>query len=184
MIRVLRESKEAPLQVQERVSRAGGANRFGEPNFRVMWGWNRLDWMGGKWTDRDAHGNVTREVIELRHVPKYVPHDRWHIERWMPPEIYGSPADWCSNTLEREDGILIPALGPYPARGEYEHCFTLQSPAGEFLALTPTVCDGVIHAIEWSRHRTPVERREAIGCREARLSKQWDLAAEKFLGAI
>jgi len=104
VILVTRETHEAPASVQERVARAGGRNRFGEPNFRVVWGGSRLAWIGGRWTDRDAHGNITREIIELRHVPKYAATERWHIERWTPPESYGAPAQWYAQTTEIEDG--------------------------------------------------------------------------------
>ncbi|MFZ0967906.1 MAG: hypothetical protein WAN13_06495, partial [Candidatus Acidiferrales bacterium] len=94
MIRVIRETHDTPPAIAERLARAGGWNRFGEPNFRVVWGWSRLSWIGGRWTDRDAHGNIIRSTIELRRVPKYLPFDRWHIERWVSPEIYGSPNVW------------------------------------------------------------------------------------------
>lgn len=137
LIRVIRETHKTPASVEERVARAGGLNRFGEPNFRVVWGGSRLAWIGGRWTDRDAHGNVIRESVELRRVPKYVPLDRWHLERWMPPEAYGSPEGWYTQTVETEDGIRVPALGPYPSRGEYEHCFTLEGSRGEFVPLSP-----------------------------------------------
>ena len=126
MIQVIRETHEAPASIQKRIARAGGLNRYGEPNFRVVWGGSRLTWIGGRWTDRDASDNIIREAIELRQVPKYFPHDRWHIERWTPPEFYGSPEIWYAQTIEVEDGIRIPTLGPYPARGEYEHSFTLE----------------------------------------------------------
>ena len=54
-------------------------------------------------------------------------------------------------TIERENGVSIPALGPYPSRGEYEHCFTLEGPRGEFIQLTTTVAEHIARAIEWSR---------------------------------
>ncbi len=181
MIRVLRETHDAPAAIQERVSRAGGANRFGEPNFRVVWGGARLAWIGGRWTDRDAHGNVLREAIELRRVPKYIPEDRWHIERWMPPESYGSPDDWRAQTTEIEDGIRVPALGPYPARGEYEHCFTLQTAQGDFLPLTASACDWIVRAIEWSRRQPRPANRAAINARETRRSSDWERTADDML---
>jgi hypothetical protein len=56
-----------------------------------------------------------------------------------------------AQTIETEDGIRIPALGPYSSRGEYEHAFTLESASGEFIPLTPTACDWIIRAIEFSR---------------------------------
>jgi len=181
VIRVLRETHEAPAVVQQRVARAGGANRFGEPNFRVVWGGSRLTWIGGRWTDRDASGNAIRETIELRQVPKYVPHDRWHIERWTPPEFYGPPARWYDATAENENGVRVPALGPFPSRGEYEHCFTLETPAGGFLPLTPGACDWVVRAIEWSRRQPPVTRRLALAAREESRARARDRAADEIL---
>ena len=46
---------------------------------------------------------VMREVVELRLEPKYPQVNRWHVERWMPPEAYGSPRAWYAQTLERAD---------------------------------------------------------------------------------
>ncbi len=126
MIQITHESHEAPRHIAQTLERAGGVNRFGEPNFRAVWGWNRLGWIGGRWTDLDATGAVAREVIELRYTQKYSAHNRWHIERWCAPEMYGSPESWAKQTLEIEDGRNISALGPFPSRGEYEHVFTLE----------------------------------------------------------
>lgn len=160
------------------MARAGGLNRLGEPNFRVVWGGSRLAWIGGRWTDRDAHGNVIREAIELRREPKYVPHERWHIERWMPPEAYGSPELWRRQTTEIEDGIAIPALGPYPSRGDYEHCFTLAGTRGEFIPLSPAACDWIIRAVEWSRRQPRSSSRTAVTARELRRAREFDRAAD------
>jgi hypothetical protein len=118
MIRVLREQHEAPEAVRRRLEIAGGRNRFCEANYRAVWGWSRLAWVGGNWEDRNSAGELVRECVELRRVPKYEPHDRWHIERWLPPEAYGSPRAWYAQTVEREDGVSVPALGPYPDRGD------------------------------------------------------------------
>ena len=56
MIRVVRETHETPADLVERVARAGGWNRFGEPNFRVVWGvvaarvgWREVDGPGREW---------------------------------------------------------------------------------------------------------------------------------------
>lgn len=181
MIRVLRETHEVPPAIQERVAHAGGANPFGEPKFRVVWGGSRLGWIGGRWADRDAHGNLVRERIELRRVPKYIPSDRWHIERWFPAEAYGSPEEWYARTIETEDGIRIPALGPYPSRGEYEHCFTLETPDGSFLPLSAAACDWIVRAIEWARQQPRSRRHQAIARREATAARCWDRAADALL---
>lgn len=181
MIRVTRETHEADDSICDRLARAGGMNRFGEANYRVVWGGSRLSWIGGRWTDRDAHGNVIREAIELRQEPKYVPVNRWHIERWLPPETYGSPEEWAIRTMEVENGIRIPALGPYPTRGEYEHCFTLSDPDGGFVQLSPTACDWIVRAIQWARRQPRRMGQGAIGNRETRLERDWARAADDLL---
>src|ERR1700689_25750 len=116
MIRINRETHETPSNVAEELLLAGGFNSFGEANYRAVWGWSRLDWIGGKWEDRETHGLLVRGVIELRGEPEYLPHDRRHVERCMPPESYGSPEAWHAETLEIENGRSIAALGPYPSR--------------------------------------------------------------------
>ncbi len=174
MIHVLRETMRTPESVERRLRLAGGINRYGEPNFRAVWGWSRLTWIGGKWEDRDAAGNLIREVVELRQVPKYVPFDRWHIERWVPPEVYGSPQQWYAQTIEVEGSRTIPALGPYPARGEYELCFTLERSRGEFVPLTPTVAEAVARLIELSRGVPAWRKRGALFDRETRADREFD----------
>jgi hypothetical protein len=180
-IRVIRETHDTPPLVAERLARAGGWNCFGEPNFRVVWGWSRLSWIGGRWTDRDAHGNMIRSVIELRRVPKYLPLDRWHIERWVAPEIYGSPRAWHEATVEHDDGISIPALGPFPSRGEYEHCFTLAGPRGEFIPLDAAACDKIVRAIEWARRQPRRRARQALDSRECVRDREWNSRADAAL---
>lgn len=181
MIRVTRETHEAEASTCERIARAGGMNRFGEPNFRVVWGGTRLGWIGGRWTDRDAHGNVIREIIELRQEPKYIPVNRWHIERWMPPDAYGSREEWYARTTEIEDGICISALGPYPSRGDWEHCYTLERADGGFMPLSPTVCDWVVRAIEWTRRLPRGATRAAITRREATREREWERSVDDVL---
>ena len=66
MIQVIRETHRAPASVARRLEIAGGVNRFGRPNYRAVWGWSRLGWIGGKWEDRGAGGELVREVVALR----------------------------------------------------------------------------------------------------------------------
>jgi len=172
---VLRETHETPENVAQRLDRAGGRNRFGEANYRALWGWNRLAWIGGKFEERDpATGSFLREVVELRQEPKYPAVNRWHIERWVPPEVYGPPREWYAQTIERENGVSIPALGPYPSRGEYEHCFTLEGPRGEFVQLTPTVAERIARAIEFSRAHSRSSSRRSLYDREGREERAYE----------
>ncbi len=172
---MIRETHEPPENVIRHLERAGGINRFGEPNYRAVWGWNRLAWIGGKFEERDpATGSLLREVVELRQEPKYPAVNRWHIERWVPPETYGSPRAWYAQTVERENGVSIPALGPYPSRGEYEHCFTLEGPRGEFIQLTPTAAEHIARAIEFSRCAPRARGRRALYAREGRRDRAYE----------
>jgi hypothetical protein len=182
MIQVLRETHEAPTDVARELLLSGGFNPFGEANYRAVWGWSRLDWIGGKWEDRDpASGALLREVVELRREPKYAPHNRWHIERWMPPESYGSPEAWRAETIEIVNGRNIPALGPYPSRGDYEHSFTLEGPRGEFVQLTPAVARHIARAIETSRGISAAMKKEALDERARREERDYDAWAENTL---
>jgi hypothetical protein len=182
MISILRETHEAPEDVARELLLAGGCNLFGEPNYRAVWGWSRLDWIGGKWEDRDpVTGRLLREIVELRREPKYTPHNRWHIERWMPPESYGSPESWRAQTAEIVNGRNIPGLGPYPSRGDYEHCFTLEGPHGEFVQLTPAVARHIARAIETSRGMPSAKKKEALDERSRREEREYDSWAENVL---
>src|SRR5258707_14310062 len=108
MIQIIRESYQTPERVARRLLVAGGVNRFGEANYRAVWGWNRLAWIGGKFEKRDpATGSLLREGVELRQEPKYPAENRWHIERWVPPEVSGSPNPWYAQTIERENGVSL-----------------------------------------------------------------------------
>jgi hypothetical protein len=182
MISVIRETYEAPTDVARALELAGGRNIFGEANYRAVWGWSRLDWIGGKWEDRDpSTGEVLREVIELRREPKYLPHDRWHIERWMPAQSFGSPAEWHAQTTEIVGGRNVAALGPYPSRGDYEHCFTLEGPGGEFVQLTAAVARHVARAIECSRGVARAKARAALEERALREERAYDAYADAVL---
>jgi len=99
----------------------------------------------------------------------------------MPAESYGSPEQWHAQTTEIEDGIRIAALGPYPSRGDYEHCFTLESASGEFIPLSPAACDWIVRAIEWSRRQRRTEMRGAIAAREARRERGMDRGMDDIL---
>lgn len=167
-ILILRETHDAPESVARVLQLAGGTNRFGEANYRAVWGWNRLAWIGGKFEDRDEQGVLLRERIELRKEPKYPAVNRWHIERWVPSETYGSPRQWYSQTIEHAGAQSVPALGPYPSRGDYEHCFTLETQRGEFIQLTATIAEHVARAIERSRVTPKTQTRSQLYEREAR----------------
>jgi hypothetical protein len=68
----------------------------------------------------------------------------------------------------------VAALGPYPSRGDYEHCFTLEGPGGEFVQLTPAVARHVARAIETSRGVGSAKKKEALEDRARREEREYD----------
>ena len=171
---ITRETHEAPASVQRVLELFGGHNRFGEANFRAVWSENRLDWVAGKWVDTDpVTGEVLREVFEARYVPKYWPlQNRWIIERWYPPEHFGSPQRWYEVTKPAKDyhehGNLA-KLGPYPHRGRYQDASIIQDGGGEFVPLTVTLAEEVVWLFE-------KKRREKVSLAQAELRYKAELA--------
>jgi hypothetical protein len=138
--------RETPDWAQRALILAGGVNRFGDPNFRLSWSDSLFDWIGGKWEDRNAAGELVREVKELRWAVKYpwLAH-RWIVEKWVAPEKFGTPETWNRQTREWGEEGNIPQLGPYPDRGRYLFCCVLDI-NGRFVQLTPSILDDVIYA--------------------------------------
>lgn len=161
--------QEAPESLKLRLITAGGVNPYGEPNFRVIWGETRETWIGGEWVDTDDSGNEIRTVIECRRVQKYVPADRWYLEKWMPPEHYGSPETWNTQNIERDDrgkpvmvnGEHVPSLGPYPSRGEYEMCYRLEKD-GQYAPLEPGAIETIVQMIRCGEAASKAENRASI----------------------
>ncbi len=183
MIEVLTQNRTCPPAIQQRIARAGGRHSNGLPWFRVVWGWSRLTWIGGKWEEWE-NGVFKYAAYEYRQVPKSDPFFRWQIEKLLPPEFFGSPSYWYESTLEVVDGRNFYELGPYPERGEYELCFPIQTPAGEFLELSPSIVDFVVHAVERSRYlvnRDKALSLEMLRRRQAQIEAEWEAFADAVL---
>lgn len=173
MIRLLKDwTRAAPKESERRLLLAGGRNRFGGPNFRVVWASGRLEWQGGRWNDFDEQGNRIRSLVAVRRVPRYEPFEGWLVEKWVPPEAYGSREAWRRFT-EVVDGISIETLGPFPSRGDYEEVFRLAAP------LTPTVCEAIVSLV--SRRRNMIERKFVAEARQAKKEHDWDSFVDAVL---
>ena len=146
MIKVTRETHETPAWASEYMTRIGGRNRFGEPNLRVVWSNSCLGWVGGKFEVHDEAGNFVREVYKLEWMPRYPIENRWLVEQWIAPEKFGTPSSWMAQTKDFSEEGNIPQLGPFPFRGRYQLCCTLEMPDGEFLQLSPDVLEDVATA--------------------------------------
>ena len=107
-----RELYQCPAEFQERLTRIGGVNRYGEPNFIIVWGQTWTVRRGGTWAQDDGtHFQGYRDVVEDGR-------PCWILKKWNAPEIYGSPALWFLQNYEEGTGLQI--LGDFPWKGCYE----------------------------------------------------------------
>lgn len=114
------DQRPTPQWATDRLIEIGGINRYGDPNFRAVWGGSRTQKVGGRFTDV-LDGKVF-EVVAVRELLKYHPF-RWHLEKWIAPEKYGSCEQWYQSTWNDVDQIHT--CDSYPERGDYEHVFYL-----------------------------------------------------------
>lgn len=127
--------------LQKELTKVGGVNQFGEPNFRLVWGQNERKIAFGalhmkyiigraiRWEDKfDPKTNLhTKErIVEEIGLPRFI------LEEWMPPDFFGTPQVWENHRWNWIDGIREDNLGPYPERGRYVHYSTVETDEGEF----------------------------------------------------
>ncbi len=175
------EHHACPPDVAEQLWLAGGLNRFGEPNFRVVWGYDRIVPITGEWQEfeqvlctlRDRVTGVydqriaTRlksSVIETRLVPKYLPGNCWHLEMWRPPEEYGSPEKWGKVGEEVHGLLTVDTAGPFPSWGEYELCYPLTHDGtnrGQPVPLITDVVTELVNMIVFGRKSFNLAQRRA-----------------------
>ena len=105
------EKLEAPPEYQEHVTAAGGLNRFGDSNFRLVWGQTPVEYVWGT----DAQGRKGQHIV-FKHggIPA------WFMECWKPPECFGTPELWYAMSWDAE--AQVHTLGEFPWRGLYMPC--------------------------------------------------------------
>lgn len=186
------ETRECPPEIARSLKIAGGLNRFAEAMFRVVWGYNRIVPMHGEWqdweksratlTDKVTGHTESRDfirlvssVVETRMEPKYLPANCWHLEKWCPPEEYGSPELWRKQGEEVVAGMTVDTAGEFPHRGEYELVMPLTSDfsgMGKPLPLEGAFVTELVNLVRAGRDRfSMVQRKAAI---EQRLKREED----------
>lgn len=148
-----REILYPPRELQERLTRVGGRNIYGEPNFRIVWGWSRLTWLGGQF---ESDGSFE---VGQRLEPKHLPENRWYVEAWYPAEMYGTPRSWKMAYETTVNGHKVEQLGPYPARGEYEYLTRIQTSDGKYAALTPTTIETIVNLVRRNQEMRHADKR-------------------------
>jgi len=137
-----------PEWVAPLLQRIGGINQYGNPNYRILWSEDRLEWF---------FDTQKRKYGEGR--------DRWILEKWVSPADYGSREEWESLV---EPVTQLSILGPFPENGDYEWSFTFEvavNPGEEptFMPLTEEFVTVLVTAIERGKlNHTQWERKAAI----------------------
>ena len=152
-------------ECQSRLVSIGGKNLFGWPNFRLVWGWSRLEPFYSRRT-----GNYDRR-------PRYFNQkNRWIIEAWHPPSM--SREAWERETRGFEDGRPVNYLGPYPSQGDYEYLAHIEKADGGFLQVTPRMCEVILDMTKRSRGVSRYDRRDFLLGVEEKKHRDFDSDAD------
>ena len=192
---------DVPRELNRRLHAIGGSNPYGWPMFRLVLGKNRVMPVFGQWEDweelevADPLSRVgarkairlKRSVIETREIPKYLPIDAYHLERWNPPESYGSPENWRKAGEEIVGMETLDTSGPFPSQGDYELCFCLTIDGTHSAPPAPTesiaqTAENLVYTIIASKNNySYAQRRAAIDQAMADKDRNYTRVAEDQL---
>jgi hypothetical protein len=189
------ERRQCPQEFVDRLIDLGGLNRFGNPNWRVVWGQSEIEIVGGTWQvpKPGTHLTVspkgeliqvpnTMEIAEMRHVLKYEGQACWVLERYFPPENYGTEHQWYEENKDQKSGLCL--LGPYPDEGYYECCQRLVTNDGRAVELNDAVLDYFVPMILKTHETTEWERRAAREAyREEKARKEHERKVQMYVDA-
>lgn len=133
-----------PAHFQERVTRAGGLNRYGQPNFRLAWSQDEKFRAGGVWPHDHYAGY--RNVYAANCAPVPPKDGYWMLMEWDGPETFGGEAMYFF--LHRDETTGLCSLGPYPHKGRYKVAVKL---------IWTTVDDGVMTIEPWALNSRVVD---------------------------
>lgn len=157
-----------PAEISSLLLRVGGENRFGGPNFRLIWGQTETYRAGGAWA---GEGQPTFRGYRDLLVGFNEPH--WILQEWQPPEKYISPANWYAQNLDQATGLQI--LGEFPYRGRYETVLPLvrrkmvnSRLVSEMIPLSPLVLEIAVMTIKLSQEISLLKRKAIMETKRER----------------
>jgi hypothetical protein len=109
----VQERLHCPAEFQDYLTHIFGVNHFGGPMFRIVWGQTETFQMAAA----DGSGYVEKLIGNGKPV--------WLLQRWMPPEAFGTTELYYRFTADPETGLAL--LGEYPDFGRYETMITFES---------------------------------------------------------
>lgn len=101
--------RNCPEWFQDRLTRAGGLNPYGEPNFKLIWGQSE--------TMRDGGYFLKDGYVGYRDVPAIGGEACWALMMWEPNWKFGTPYRWYKDNTDEVTGLVT--LGQFPYQGRY-----------------------------------------------------------------
>jgi hypothetical protein len=101
-------ARKAPAWFNSALERIGGANRYGEPIFKLVWSTEPRMIVGGRFSDG---------FVGYRKRPAVPGPPCWALMIWESPESHGDPIDWEYQYRQLDTGCLD--VGSFPRRGRY-----------------------------------------------------------------
>jgi len=156
------EEIQCPWEFQELLTSIFGVNPFGDPLFRIIWGQTETMDVAS------PHGTG--------YFKRYIGHGQpcWIIQRWRPPEIFGTPDLYYQLMADPTSGL--PLAGEYPQFGMYETVTplmtrSLNAETGELevktIPLDWEIIERAIPLLQKAEQMTEAERQAALDAIEA-----------------
>ncbi len=119
------ERLKCPSYFQDRIKRAGGLNRYSQPNFKIAWAQTETTRQGGEW---EAEGETFIGYHDVL-LGDGLPH--WMLLKWcdagmsidMPDIAPESPNSFYHDNRCTKTGLQL--LGEYPHKGSYQIALSL-----------------------------------------------------------
>jgi hypothetical protein len=154
---------QCPPDYQGRITHVGGTNKYGEPNYKLVWGEAHATRGGGYW---EQEGFTGYRDVYLNDTPC------WLLLEWHDPIEAGSPTLWYMDNYDEATGLQT--LGEFPYKGFYEVLFILRDEKLEDgklvidpMPLTAQLVDVIIPLMIMGKHISFERRLEAIKQRRA-----------------
>ena len=162
---------ECPAEFQDRVTLAGGVNKYDEPNFRLVWMGTETIRAGGIWENPEIP--TIEHFRGYRDVLADVEAEGWALRQWMPAEFWDTSAKWYAENFDPSCGLQI--LGGYPYSGRYVTIFPLVYKDGkqvEIMPLNSFVVDVLVPIVVMAKEITELQKRAVIAENKARKEAQ------------
>jgi len=162
--------RSCPDWFQSRLTRVGGTNKYGQPNFKLVWGESE--------TMRDGGYFKRDDYLGYRDVPA-IGEKCWALMMWEPAEKHGTPYRWYKDNTDEATGLVT--LGQFPYHGRYrviKKFVHWEQIGGEWVAtkMEPThfILDVMVPMIKDWQKLTNAERLAIIREEQAQDEKEAD----------